>query len=570
MNLTADFDNHTFHGYVDITIKVLNDTNKLILDVNGLSIQKVTDNDNTDLEWSLSQDYNFGNPLTITLNTTTTVRVHYSTKDAESCQWLEPEQTEGKVYPFCYTQCQAILARSLVPCHDTPSAKATYSITVSCPNPLVARCSGQYIKTEDHGNYSSYSFNQPIPIPVYLIAIVIGKLEKGQIGPRSFVYTEKELLARSIYEFSEDTENFLKAGEEITGLEYQWTTYDLVVLPSAFPYGGMENPNLTFVSSSLLAGDRSLTDVVAHEITHSWSGNLVTNSSWLNFWLNEGFTDYITRLILGKIHGKAFRHFDILSGYNALLQTVEELKDIPEYTKLCPNLEGIHPDDAFSKIPYEKGSLFLFYLEQQVGEENMMNWLHSYFNTFKNQSITTDMMKDHFLTHFSSMNLEIDWQTWLYGEGMPPFDPRPILDQTMIEKCLDLASMWLNNKGSDSKKDDLKDLMSQQTMLFLDELINDYEMDHETLELMDSLYDFSNSTNIEIHVRFLKLCLMNNYVKIIPKVANVLSRIGRGLYVKPLYTLLNKVDHAKAVEIYNNNRPYYHSVIRKMFDTILV
>lgn len=586
INLRTDFPNKVFHGYVDVTAKVISDqSSELFLDVKSLVVRRVTDYDNNDdlISWATIESNINGTCLTIyvphekrSVGSEFTVRIEYSTTpESESIQWLEPSQTAGKIYPYCYTQCEAILARTLLPCQDTPAVKAPYTITVSCPEPLVAACSGISLNNEpivETNGYLSYSFNQPNPVPAYLIALVVGKLEQGRIGPRSSVYTEKELLDRAIYEFSEDTENYICACEEITGIKYKWGVYDMVVLPSAFPYGGMENPNLTFLSASLLAGDRSLTNVVAHEIVHSWSGNLITNASWSDFWLNEGFTVYIERMVLGKVAKSVqYRHFEILCGYNDLKKTLVALKDQPEFTKLVPNLDGINPDDAFSKIPYEKGSLFLFYLETLVGGEmSMQRWLNSYFCTFAGKSLNTNDMVKHFCNHFSTIEAikTIDWNTWLHGAGLPPFDPTTVLDKTLSTNCTDLARSWLDNDGKTATCDGLKGFRSEQVMFFLDEIITGTVdgLHHDALDRMKSLYKLSESPNVEINFRWLQLCLKSKYLDVIPQAADFLSKHGRGLYVKPLYKALNGVDHKVAVEIYNKNRPYYHSVIRSVFD----
>jgi len=431
---------------------------------------------------------------------------------------------------------------------------------------------------EDDG-WLTYEYKQTVPIPAYLIAIVCGALARGKIGPRSSVWTEKELLAACVHEFSEETESYLKAGEKITGISYEWGNYDMVVLPSAFPYGGMENPCLTFLSSSLLAGDRSLTNVVAHEITHSWAGNLVTNAKWADFWLNEGFTVYIERMILGEVfQSEKYRHFEALCGYNDLLKTVADFGATHEFTKLLPDLTGVDPDEAFSKIPYEKGSLFLFFLETKVGgKEAMQRWLNSYFKQFRTGSVTVEQMKAHFLSYFGntekvdkSVLSAIDWDTWLNAPGLPAFDPRSILDKTLSENCDILAKKWRDDGGRGCEATDLQSLKSRQIMYFLDVLLTTaMPMKHDALEKMESLYKLSSSRNVEMAFRWLMLCVKSRYTKIFPDVAHFLSKHGRGLYVKPLYKALHEVDQAVASKIFKDNRHFYHSVIRNAFDGLL-
>jgi len=306
MSLRVDFVRKILFGFVDITTSIISeDATDLLLDTRALAIADVLDlEDNsspTPLLFTLSQHHpKLGHCLKIPIppkkrskSQIFSVRIYYSTTSKSSgIQWLESHQTAGKKHPFLFTQCEAILARTLVPCQDTPSVKAPYQIKVSVPFPLVAACSGHQTKNspiwEDDGHLT-YEYQQPIPIPSYLIAIVVGKLVKAPLGPRTNVWTEPELLEASVKEFGPETELYVNTAEELIGFPYIWGTYDIVVLPASFPYGGMENPNLTFLSSSLITGDRSLTDVVAHEIAHSWTGNLVTNATWTDFWLNEGF-----------------------------------------------------------------------------------------------------------------------------------------------------------------------------------------------------------------------------------------------------------------------------------------
>lgn len=596
LDLRTDFKRKIFYGHVDVTSKVVGDqTDFLSLDVKALDVKRISISGNN-CEWLYPTHSNLGSHLRIVIpheyrkkDSEFTVRIEYSTTpESGAIQWLEPSQTAGKIYPYCYTQGEAILNRSLLPCQDTPRVKTTYSAKISCPAPLMAVCSGIPVNEGpimEDDDYVSYSYQQPNPIPCYLIALVVGKLEKGKVGPRSSVYTEKELLDASVHEFSLNTENYLRAAEEITGIPYDWGVYDMVVLPSAFPYGGMENPNLTFLSASLLTGghsddelmrseiplpqtgDHSNDRVVAHEATHSWFGNYTTNASWSDFWLNEGFTVFVERKIIGRVTSREYRHFEMRLGYSDLKKTIEQLKDHPEWTKLRPNLDGIDPDEAFSKVPYEKGSLFLFFLELQVGEEAMNKWLKSYVTTFRNKSLNSDQMKEHFLNYFADVDLSsVDWDDWFYSPGLPSFDPTTVLDDSLTVKCSVLSEEWLNNHGQNATKDDLEDFKARQVMFFLDEIITKSGLLHEVLERMNSLYNFSQSLNVEIQFRWWQLCLKGNYLQIIPQVGKFLSRHGRGLYVKPLYKLLHEVDHPSAVTIYRNNRPYYHSVIRSAFD----
>eukprot|EP01102_Stenamoeba_stenopodia_P011836 TRINITY_DN3662_c0_g1_i1.p1 TRINITY_DN3662_c0_g1~~TRINITY_DN3662_c0_g1_i1.p1 ORF type:complete len:624 (-),score=162.18 TRINITY_DN3662_c0_g1_i1:70-1941(-) len=591
--LRVDFARKVFIGYADHTLEAVQDGVSFVqFDAKNLSIADVTSaQEDATYAWTLpdfhpalGQCLRVELPAPLKAGDKTTVRIQYSTTiKSGGIQWFEPEQTAGGKHPYVYTQCQAILSRTLLPCQDTPAVKAPYSVSIAVPDPLVAIASGlpkssEPEKTAD--GWLVYSYDQPNKIPSYLIAIAAGALKKKAIGPRSSIWTEAELLDAAVHEFEEDTETFIKAGETLLGLPYEWGVYDLLVLPTAFPYGGMENPNITFVNASLLAGDRSLVDVVAHEIAHSWSGNLATNSSWKDFWLNEGFTMYIERLILGQhSNSEEYRRFQLLLGYKELVRTVADLlKTDPEFTKLRPDLTGTDPDDAFSIVPYEKGCLFLFFLESRVagGIDAMKGWLNSLYSTFRTLSYTSEQMRAHCEEYFKKQGKEnelkqVDWSNWFDAEGLPKYDPTEELTNQLSTACTDLANRWLSDSQGTFSLDDIKNFKPSQSMFFLDELLTSPSMPlkAETAAKIEATYNFSTSINVEIAYRAQLLSLRCNNLAIIPIVDDFLGKVGRGRYVKPLYYALNEVDHSKAVEIYNRRKNRYHSVIRNAFDNLL-
>ena len=292
---------------------------------------------------------------------------------------------------------------------------------------------------------------------------------------------------------------------------------------------------------------------------------------------------YIERLILGEVYGEAYRHFQAILGYGELVKTCEDLKDQPELTKLRPNLDGIDPDDAFSRIPYEKGFLMLFYLETLVGKEKMIEWLQSYFNKFIKQSLTSEDMKESFINHFKDYKTEKtqgkDWNAifehWFYCVGLPEFNPLPHLDQSLNSACDHLTIVWKDKNGEGASANDVK-WDAHQTMVLLDNLLNTaLPMKHDVLKKMDELYNLTNGNNVEVVFRWHMLCLQSNYIGLLPQLEVFLSKHGRGVYVKPLYKQLikmgteNVIPFTKVVEIYKKNRSYYHSVIRNTFDAQL-
>lgn len=372
----------------------------------------------------------FGTPLNVHVNTVTSdelkLRITYKTsQSASALQWLEANCTMGKQHPYLFSQCQAIHARSILPCQDTPLVKFTYDANVRVKSPLVVLMSAIHTETKPvDGGLQEFHFEQKIPIPAYLLALASGDLVSKDIGPISRVWTEKEMIDRAAYEFEQVGQMI----DDAVGLmgDYVWGRYDLLVLPPTFPYGGMENPTLTFVTPTIIAGDRSLVTVIQHEIAHSWTGNLVTNATWEHFWLNEGFTRFVERKLIGLWEkSEQSRQFECIDGWRDLTECVNVVfgKESP-LTRLVTDLSETDPDDAFSSIPYEKGHMFLYYLEELLGGVEVFNkYLKAYVERFKGKSITTDEWKAYLYEYFHDKKDvldKVDWQNWLYSPGMPP------------------------------------------------------------------------------------------------------------------------------------------------------
>mmetsp|Transcript_16064 Transcript_16064/g.27698 ORF Transcript_16064/g.27698 Transcript_16064/m.27698 type:complete len:619 (-) Transcript_16064:380-2236(-) len=594
LRLAADMSRKRFFGHVDISVLVEAEKSvHLILDTKALAIENCVylSSETSGVSVQYTQPIHhpvLGIALYLPIPEDRQVqgseckfRIYYSTTArSEGIVWMEPHQTLGKKHPFVFTQCEAILARTLFPCQDTPAVKCPCTISVTVPSPLVAVCSGiaqsdpPYVFEADGS--LTFSYAQPQPIPAYLVSIGIGNLQKAAIGPRSSIWAEPQLLTAAVHEFEHHTEQFLKAAEEVAGMGYDWGVYDMLVLPSSFPYGGMENPNITFLSSSLIAGDRSMVNVIAHEICHSWAGNYVTNSNWTDFWLNEGFDVYMERLVLGKVFGSyAYRDFESILGYYDLVRAVQEYESVwPEATKLQPDLEDRDPDEAFSKVPYEKGSLLLRYLETLVGgPEAMQAWLKAYFSAFRGKSVSVAQMKQHLLQFFRDVPAiqSVDWNVWLLQPGLPPFDPRTLYDLSLTTAPADLAHKWHHHPPiEDALAADVAEMLPKQVMYFLDVLMQTaLPLPHATLDAMERAYGFSSAPNVEIAFRWFLICIKSNYTQIIPQVRVFLSKHGRGLYVKPLYKALIAHDLALAKDIYAPNRSFYAAVIRNVFDATL-
>ena len=570
MDLTVDFSRKVIVGIATLQIERVGDgNNALILDTRDLRIESVRAGNNDQLQdatFSLSDSIDIrGAALAIELpaNASTVVISYQTSPEASGLQWLEPQQTAGKRHPFLFTQAQAIHARSFVPLQDTPGVRITFNATVRTPSELRAVMSAN----NDPGAEKSgvYSFSMPQPIPSYLLALAVGDLEFKAMGARTGVYAEKEILDAAAAEFA-DTEAMLETTEEVYG-PYRWDRYDLLILPPSFPFGGMENPRLSFITPTVIAGDKSLVSLIAHELAHSWSGNLVTNSSWRDLWLNEGFTTYLTNRIMQFVYGDDRYHMEMSLGY-ADLQT--DLNDLDDHDELLAiDMRGRDPDDAFSNIPYEKGSLFLYEMEQKIGREAFDQFLLDYFNEFAFQSISTE----EFLAHLEQTLLrtyveELDAdrvREWIYEPGIPEGAPRPQSDAfTRLEP---IRQSWLD--GAESAEGiDASNWTYHQWKHFLDGMPE--KLSREQMEDLDQAFKLTASTNNEIAFSWLRIAIRNDYEPAYARLENFLMSIGRNKFLRPLYQDLMDAGKADtAARIFEKAKPGYHPLTVKRNSQII-
>ncbi|KAM9310953.1 leukotriene A-4 hydrolase [Gastrophryne carolinensis] len=576
LRLSVDFPRRVIAARSALTVHSLQDTlSSLILDTKDLTIKNVSVN-GQEAKFSFGASHSFkGTPLEITLPAPLTrgqeaiVEISSETSPKSSAlQWLNAEQTAGKAHPYLFSQCQATHCRTIIPCQDTPSVKFTYYAQVSIPKELVALMSaledGEFPDPED-SNRKIYRFKQNVPIPSYLIALVVGALEGRKIGPRTTVWTEKELLEASAYEFAE-TEKMLKHAEDLAG-PYVWEKYDLLILPPSFPYGGMENPCLTFVTPTVLAGDRSLASVIAHEISHSWTGNLVTNRTWENFWLNEGHTVYLERRIDGLLYGEPFRQFKALGGWKELQNAVNTFGATNPLTNLVPNLHEVDVDAAFSSVPYEKGFALLFYLEQLLGGPDVfLGFLRNYLQVFAYKSVTTEEWKKFLYSYFKDkveILDKVDWKGWMHTPGIPPV--QPTYDMTLANACIALSNRWVEAKESDLSSfttADVKQLSSHQQIEFLTLLLLKDPLPLSHVKRMQEVYNFNTIKNSEILFRWLRLCILAKWEDAIPLALKMATEQGRMKFTRPLYRDLYNFDKARdqAVSTFLKNKPFMHPV----------
>ncbi|KAF2805560.1 leukotriene A-4 hydrolase [Mytilinidion resinicola] len=586
--LEIDFERKVLRGVVRLVLESLGEVGYgegvVVLDTSFLDIKDV-DVDDKAVEWSVAERSEpYGSPLSVKLGKGVekgkefAINVKLSTTDkCTALQWLTPAQTSNKKHPYMFSQCQAIHARSVFPCQDTPDVKSTFSFKIRSSLPVVA--SGLPTGAEDYkpgekgaSGTLSYTFEQKNPIPSYLFAIAAGDLATASIGPRSTVVTGPEELQACKWELEGDMEKFMEAAESIV-YPYAWTTYNALILPASFPYGGMENPVFTFATPTIISGDKQNIDVIAHELSHSWSGNLVSNASWEHFWLNEGWTTYLERRIQAALHGEEFRDFSAIIGWKALQDSIELFGEDHEFTKLVVDLKGKDPDDAFSSIPYEKGFVFLYYLEKQVGKEKWDKFIPHYFTKYKFKSLDSFDFKATLLEFFESdkeaaKNLEeIDWDTWFYAPGYPP---KPDFDQTMVKECFALADKWASSTSSSSTfkpaPSDISHWLAQQSVVFLEKLQTLPPLPASSIDTMGSVYSFAASQNVELVARFFGLGLKARAESVYKPTAELLGKVGRMKFVRPLYRGLVEVDRELAVETFERNREFYHPICRGLVE----
>lgn len=585
--LEIDFENQKLSGNVSHKIKSITDaeTKELILDTSYLDISDVQV-DGKSVKWNLSPRFEpYGSPLKIELDEAVPVDqiidVSIDLATTTSCtalQWMTPAQTTNKKHPYMFSQCQAIHARSIFPCQDTPDVKAPFDFIIKSPLPVIASGLPDRSNPTPLSSVSKeYKFHQPMPIPSYLFALASGDIISTKIGPRSRVAAGPDELQDCKWELDNDTEKFIEAGESIV-YPYAWGEYNVLVLPPSFPYGGMENPVYTFATPTIISGDKQNIDVIAHELSHSWSGNLVSNASWEHFWLNEGWTTYLERRIQASIHGDdAWRDFSAIIGWKALTDSIHQFGEEAEFTKLIIDLKGKDPDDAFSSIPYEKGFNFLYYIEKLIGKESFDKFIPYYFTKWKGKSLDSYDFKATLLDFFekddkaSSKLKEIDWDTWFYKPGFPP---KPDFDETLAKGMYELADKWesLSHQGTKFKPSDqdMKGVAANQKVVFLERLLLTKNLlSAPYVVLMGNLYGFKDTRNVEVSSRYYQLAMQSGDLTILDSVADLLGKVGRMKFVRPLYRGLLKCDKKLAEETFQKHKDFYHPICRQMVEKLL-
>lgn len=567
LDLTLDFGRKVAFGHAGLTLDRSDLAAPLVLDSQDLTIEQVTDDAGMPLHWSLgAPDPILGRPLEVRLgDATSRVTVHYQTSpDAAALQWLAPEQTAGGRQPFLFSQGQAILTRSWIPLQDSPAVRITWNARIRPPAGLRPVMSAAETEGADSGGHR---FRMPHPVPSYLIALACGDLDRREISPRCAVWAEPAVVDAAAAEFA-DLERMVASCEQLFG-PYRWGRYDVLVLPPSFPFGGMENPCLTFATPTILAGDKSLVALIAHELAHSWSGNLVTNATWRDFWLNEGFTVYLEQRIMEAVYGRDRAEMEIVLGMRGLH---EEMATLPAADQVLHiDLQGRNPDDGMTQVPYEKGAAFLRRLEAIWGRERFDAFLRGYFAGHAFRSITTQdfvaWLHRNLLDEDPAKARQTDVRAWIHDPGLPADAPVPQSRQLAeVERAL---QTWLQDRDTDALARAGTTWVTQQWLHFLGSLPPD--LDATACASLDRGLRLTHSGNGEILAAWLVRAIRSGYPGADEVQEQFLLRVGRRKFLKPIYEALaaSEAGKARARAIYRRARPRYHAVSTRTLDQIL-
>lgn len=568
LDLNVNFESKILTGKATWTIENKIGTDSITFDTQNLHVTRVTLSSGEKTGFSLSPEKKYlGRALKVAIQKSTTqVTIWYTTSpEASALQWLNPQQTAGKVHPFLFTQSEAILARSWIPCQDSPGIRFTYNATITVPSFLLALMSAE--NPQQKNAKGVYHFKQPHAIPSYLMALAVGDLKFKSIDTRTGIYAEPIAIDKAAWEFA-DMGKMVSSAEKLYG-PYRWGRYDAIVLPPSFPFGGMENPMLTFLTPTVIAGDRSLVSLIAHELAHSWSGNLVTNATWNDFWLNEGFTVYLERRIVEDIYGKDEAKMQEMLGYESLKETLEDLGVKSPDTRLKGDYEGRDPDEGMTDIAYEKGYFFLKTIENTVGRTRIDGFLKDYFKSHSFQSATTEDFLSYLDVHLLKDNAawadQIKVKQWIYEPGIPANFPS--IGSAKYQVIDSLVAGWKGKIHTEGLKAKLR---SANEQLYLIKVLP-ADINTKDMADMDKEFGFTTSGNAELNSAWYVLAIRHQYQAAYPAIENFLNHVGRRKFLIPLYKEMASSTSGKewAKKIYKKARPNYHSVSYNTIDALL-
>ncbi len=567
LDLDLDFERRVARAAVVLSLEAPGEGD-LDLDTKGLTIRSVRTENGLAVPSTLSEDEPIlGRKLTLSLPPATRrVAIRYETSpEAVALQWLDPAQTAGGTHPFLYSQCQPIHARTVIPVQDTPAIRLTYRAAVTVPEALSAVMSAGPAgeRPGPRRGTRTFLFEMPQPIPPYLFALAAGRLDARDLSPRSRVHAEPEIVGKAAFEFAE-VEEMIRTAERLFG-PYPWDRYDLLVLPPSFPYGGMENPRMTFLTPTVLAGDRSLVDVVAHELAHSWTGNLVTNATMDHFWLNEGATTWAERRILEALHGEDAAVLAWAIGETALRKAFERFGPDSPLTRLRTDLAGLDPDDAYSSIPYEKGARFFALLERTAGRKRFDRFLADYIARFSFTSITSETFQAFLDEKLPGASASIGADEWLRATGLPA--NAPVFRSPRLEELTRMAESF--SGGARPGAEALAAWTPSETLVYLQHLPR--PMPAESCAWLDRTFRLAGQGNYELLVEWLTIAAASDYEPAFAGLREVLLTVGRMKYLRPLFTAMGGSARTRALgrALFGEARPRYHALSRRVVESVI-
>ena len=571
LDLNVDFATKRVGGTATLDLEAKPGVKSITLDDKGLLITSITSADGKPLPFTVGAvDPILGAPLTVQIGDAKRIVIRYtSAPEAAALQWLTPEQTAGKKHPYMLSQGQAIENRSWIPTQDSPGVRQTWEAIIRVPKPLTAVMSApKAAQPFTSGDTRVFSFKMDKPVAPYLIAIAVGDLAFRELGPRTGVWTEPAMLDKATAELA-DTEKMVAAAESLFG-PYQWGRYDMLVLPPSFPFGGMENPTLTFLTPTFIAGDKSLTSLIAHELAHSWSGNLATNATWADFWLNEGLTTYATTRIVEAVYGPRVAAQQVALGHDAMNAAVAENGGAsgPD-TRLHIDLKGRSPDDGLTDIAYEKGAAFLRTIEVAVGRERFDAWLKGWFSRHMFEPVTTAIfladVREHLVKGDAALELKLALDAWVNNPGIPanlaPADPQAFAEVD--------AAVTAFKTGTQPAPEVWQRWTTDEKLRFLTRL--DKQQPSARLAALDGAYGLATAGNNEVRFAFLTLAVAARYDPAVPALEQFLLVQGRRKFVRPLITALaadTNWGRPIATRVYAKARPLYHPVTTRDLDKL--
>jgi aminopeptidase N len=482
--------------------------------------------------------------------------------EARALQWMNASQTAGGKHPFLFSQCQASNARSVFPCQDTPSVRFTYSAEVEVPKELTAVMAAEQVQASKGSG--KFSFKMPQPIPSYLFAIAVANLEFRELGPRTGIYAEPETIEAAAWEFAE-TEKTMVEAEKLLG-PYLWGRYDMVVLPPSFPFGGMENPRLTFLTPTAILGTRGQANLVTHELAHAWTGNLVTNATWQDFWLNEGWTTYAEQRVTEILEGKDVVDLNAVYDEKRTFEIMHRAgMDSPATCLKVPANDEKDGDSMTSQLAYTKGCFFLKECEYAVGRERFDAFIQKYMKSFQFKSITTEQFLDFLKAELPEVFKKVDVETWIYKPGMPDtwHKPKSHLYDEVGKALVDLE------QGRLPTKEQVKDWHRYQMLSFLQGLPKTLPV--ENCKKLEDILELEKRNDDYFYAYYYAVCIASGYQEIMPRVEKFFEKIGRMLYLMPVARAMMETEWSRGLirPLFERVRERHHPVTVAMMDMLL-